>query len=560
MEWIILIIVILVVAVAAFLLVKNAEARANAIKVDSEKMLADAKADSERMLAAIKADNEKMLADAKADSERTIADLKTDNEKAMLAMKADNEKLMSAMRADSEKALALAKEESERRLSEVKAESMQRIDELKAEKDHAAEDYKTEKGKLETRQGALIEENTQLKADLETTRGLLDAMRSQAKKDEVERQEKFQTELNLAREQMRAQFEREMAERSEILKREAAESMDRLKREAAERMEALKQTNTQQIGLIVDPLKKQLEELHRLVDDNKLEQSKNTSALTASIKAVFEHDKERDKTTQSLAAALKNRGKVQGDWGEQVLENILRDSGLRKGEEYFVQENVKTDTGANIRPDVIVKGANGSRIVIDSKVSLTAYTDYVGAETDNERDAAIKANYDSIWQHVVELSDMKYDKEVDRAIPMVLMFVPNEGSYILAMNRDPQLGSKAYQKGVLIINPTNLMVVLRLMFLTWQNTRQERNNREILKAASDMYDKYCTFVEEYVKLGNQLNTARTTYDKGLGQLREGRGNLSKRLENLRQYGVTPAKQIPEKMQSITDESTDEDNE
>ena len=571
MEWIILIIVILVVAVAAFLLVKNAEARANAIKVDSEKMLAnakadgermlaDAKADSERMLAAIKADNEKMLADAKADSERTIADLKTDNEKAMLAMKADNEKLMSAMRADSEKALALAKEESERRLSEVKAESMQRIDELKAEKDHAAEDYKAEKGKLETRQGALIEENTQLKADLETTRGLLDAMRSQAKKDEVERQEKFQTELNLAREQMRAQFEREMAERSEILKREAAESMDRLKREAAERMEALKQTNTQQIGLIVDPLKKQLEELHRLVDDNKLEQSKNTSALTASIKAVFEHDKERDKTTQSLAAALKNRGKVQGDWGEQVLENILRDSGLRKGEEYFVQENVKTDTGANIRPDVIVKGANGSRIVIDSKVSLTAYTDYVGAETDNERDAAIKANYDSIWQHVVELSDMKYDKEVDRAIPMVLMFVPNEGSYILAMNRDPQLGSKAYQKGVLIINPTNLMVVLRLMFLTWQNTRQERNNREILKAASDMYDKYCTFVEEYVKLGNQLNTARTTYDKGLGQLREGRGNLSKRLENLRQYGVTPAKQIPEKMQSITDESTDEDNE
>ena len=538
MEWIILIIVILVVAVAAFLLVKNAEARANAIKVDSEKMLAD----------------------AKADSERTIADLKTDNEKAMLAMKADNEKLMSAMRADSEKALALAKEESERRLSEVKAESMQRIDELKAEKDHAAEDYKAEKGKLETRQGALIEENTQLKADLETTRGLLDAMRSQAKKDEVERQEKFQTELNLAREQMRAQFEREMAERSEILKREAAESMDRLKREAAERMEALKQTNTQQIGLIVDPLKKQLEELHRLVDDNKLEQSKNTSALTASIKAVFEHDKERDKTTQSLAAALKNRGKVQGDWGEQVLENILRDSGLRKGEEYFVQENVKTDTGANIRPDVIVKGANGSRIVIDSKVSLTAYTDYVGAETDNERDAAIKANYDSIWQHVVELSDMKYDKEVDRAIPMVLMFVPNEGSYILAMNRDPQLGSKAYQKGVLIINPTNLMVVLRLMFLTWQNTRQERNNREILKAASDMYDKYCTFVEEYVKLGNQLNTARTTYDKGLGQLREGRGNLSKRLENLRQYGVTPAKQIPEKMQSITDESTDEDNE
>lgn len=456
-------------------------------------------------------------------------------------------------KADGARIMKEVKAEAEHRLAEQKAEGLRRIEELKSDRDKAQEEYKTDRASWQSKSEGLVEENTQLRAALESTQSLLKAANEQAKKDEEERQERFQTELKLAREQMRAQFEREMADRSDILKREASERMERLKQEAEERMESMRQTNTQQMSQIVDPLKKQLEELHRLVDDNKLEQSKNTSALAASIKAVFEHDKERDKTTQSLAAALKNRGKVQGDWGEQVLENILRDSGLRRGEEYFVQENVKTDSGANIRPDIIVKSANGSRIVIDSKVSLTAYTDYVGAETDEERQAAIKANYDSIWQHVVELSDMKYDKEVDRAIPMVLMFVPNEGSYILAMNRDPQLGSKAYQKGVLIINPTNLMVVLRLMFLTWQNTRQEKNNREILKAASDMYDKYCTFVEEYVKLGNQLNTARTTYDKGLGQLREGRGNLSKRLENLRQYGVTPAKQIPEKMQSLTDE-------
>jgi DNA recombination protein RmuC len=456
-------------------------------------------------------------------------------------------------KADGARIMKEVKAEAEHRLAEQKAEGLRRIEELKSDRDKAQEEYKTDRASWQSKSEGLVEENTQLRAALESTQSLLKAANEQAKKDEEERQERFQTELKLAREQMRAQFEREMADRSDILKREASERMERLKQEAEERMESMRQTNTQQMSQIVDPLKKQLEELHRLVDDNKLEQSKNTSALAASIKAVFEHDKERDKTTQSLAAALKNRGKVQGDWGEQVLENILRDSGLRRGEEYFVQENVKTDSGANIRPDIIVKSANGSRIVIDSKVSLTAYTDYVGAETDEERQAAIKANYDSIWQHVVELSDMKYDKEVERAIPMVLMFVPNEGSYILAMNRDPQLGSKAYQKGVLIINPTNLMVVLRLMFLTWQNTRQEKNNREILKAASDMYDKYCTFVEEYVKLGNQLNTARTTYDKGLGQLREGRGNLSKRLENLRQYGVTPAKQIPEKMQSLTDE-------
>ena len=153
----------------------------------------------------------------------------------------------------------------------------------------------------------------------------------------------------------------------------------------------------------------------------------------------------------------------------------------------------------------------------------------------------------------MELSDKKYHKDVDNAVPMVLMFIPNEGSYILAMNRDPQLGAKAYRKGVLIINPTNLMVVLRLMFLTWQNTRQEKNNREILSAAAKIYEKYSTFAEGYVSLGNQLNTARTTYERGLGQLKEGKGNLSKQLQDLLQYGVTPTKQIPEKMQSLTDE-------
>ena len=500
----------------------------------------------------------------KAEGEHQLVVMKTEHEQRMKDQRTEAEHRMSELRTEAARAFAEYKAAAERAQEEYKQNVQAQMEELRNRSESDLRETKRERDDEKSRKDRLINENTALKASLETTQGLLKAAQEQAAKDERERQEKFDTELRLAREQMRAQFEREMAERSETLKHEAHERMERLKqesdermetlrREAEERMETLKQTNTQQMSQIVDPLKKQLDELHRLVDDNKLEQSKNTSALAASIKAVFEHDKERDKTTQSLAEALKNRGKVQGDWGELVLENILRDSGLRRGEEYFVQENVKTATGANVRPDVIVKGADGSRIIIDSKVSLTAYTDYVGAENDEERTAAIKANYDSIWQHVVELSDMKYDKEVERAIPMVLMFVPNEGSYILAMNKDPQLGSKAYQKGVLIINPTNLMVVLRLMFMTWQNTRQERNNREILKAAGDLYDKYCIFAEQYVKLGNQLNTARSTYDTGMLQLREGRGNLSKRLETLRKFGVTPTKQIPENMQSLSND-------
>jgi DNA recombination protein RmuC len=368
-------------------------------------------------------------------------------------------------------------------------------------------------------------------AALHATQEALIQAKEQANKDADTQQKIFQTELNLARESMRTQFEKEMMERTEQLKK----------------------INAEQMKQVVSPLKRELDLLRELVAQSKESSDKNTASLAQSIKSIIEHDQARDKTTQTLANALKNRGKVQGDWGEQVLTNILRDSGLREGEEYLVQDNVKDETGKNLRPDVIVKGADGTRIIIDSKVSLSAYTDYVGAEDEEQRKSAIKANYESIWKHVEELSNKNYAAIVDKAVPIVLMFVPNEGSYILAMNHDPSLGSKAYQKGVLVINPTNLVVVLRLILMTWQNTRQEKNYQAIRKAASGIYEKYVTFTESYLTLGRQIDAARATYEKGVGQLREGRGNLSSKLESLLQYGVTTNKHLPEEMTPILGE-------
>ena len=368
-------------------------------------------------------------------------------------------------------------------------------------------------------------------AQLAATMQILEQTKNQAIKDAQAQQKTFQDELTIARESMRAQFEKEMLNRAEQLKK----------------------ANTENMQQVVEPLKRELDLLREVVNKSKESSDKNTASLAQSIKNIIEHDLQRDKTTQTLADALKNRGKVQGDWGEQVLTNILRDSGLREGEEYFVQDNVKDGEGNNLRPDVIVNGADGSRVIIDSKVSLTAYADYVGAEDDHQRKVAIKANYDSIWKHVEELSKKNYDRVVEKAVPIVLMFVPNEGSYILAMNYDSSLGSKAYQKGILIINPTNLMVVLRLIFLTWQNTRQEKNYEAIRKAAAGIYEKYTTFAESYVALGRQIETARNTYEKGVGQLREGRGNLSSRLESLLQYGVTTSKSLPTEMTPILGE-------
>ena len=386
----------------------------------------------------------------------------------------------------------------------------------------------SEREKLLSDKELYISERATLQAEVKAGEMALQVVQEQAQKDEDKRKEDLKTELQLARDAMRAQFEKEMAERTETLKH----------------------TNAEQMRQVVEPLQQELKRLQDVVDKTKESSDKNTASLAQSIQYVLEHDKERDKTTQTLANALKNRGKVQGDWGEQVLANILRDSGLREGEEFFVQDNVKDEEGRNLRPDVVVKGADGSRIIIDSKVSLSAYSDYVGAETDEDRKAADKANYDSIWRHVEELSTKNYSRLVEHALPIVLMFVPNEGSYILAMNHDSQLGSRAYKKGVLIINPTNLVVVLRLIFMTWQNTRQEKNCEEIMRLAAGIYEKYTTFADSYVTLGNQLKTLTNTYDKGAGQLRDGNGNLSGRIEKLLHYGVSSNKSIPETLQSV----------
>lgn len=387
--------------------------------------------------------------------------------------------------------------------------------------------------KLQQQKELLMRQEATTAAQLLHAEQAINDAKEQAQKELEKQKSMFQTELELARESMRTHFQQEMNTRTE----------------------QFKQTNTEHMMQIVAPLKRELDLLRELTTQSKESSDKNTASLAQSIKNIIEHDQQRDKTTQTLANALKNRGKVQGDWGEQVLTNILRDSGLREGQEFFVQDNVKDEEGKNLRPDVVVHAADGSRIIIDSKVSLTAYSDYVGAEDDEQRKTAIKANYESIWKHVDELSKKNYNRLVDNAVPIVLMFVPNEGSYILAMNHDPSLGSKAYQKGVLIINPTNLMVVLRLILLTWQNTRQEKNYEAIRKAAAGIYEKYAVFAENYLTLGRQIDTIRTTYDKGVGQLREGRGNLSSRLESLLQYGVTTTKSLPEDIQPILGNET-----
>lgn len=358
-------------------------------------------------------------------------------------------------------------------------------------------------------------------------------IKEQNEKELTRRDEQFETTLRLAREQMKTQFEDETKRRSEQLKVENAERM----------------------SAVVKPLQDELDKLRTLVSEAKEKSDKSTSALEKSIEMMIQSDRERDKTTQDLANALKNRGKVHGDWGEQVLSDILRDSGLREGVEYFLQHNEKGEDGSNLRPDVIVKAPDGATIVIDSKVSLTAYTDYVGAENEDERAKAVKENYASIWGHVTELAQKDYSKVVENAVPRVLMFVPNEGSYLLALNKDQSLLRSAYKKNVIIVNPTNLMLTLQLILITWHNARQEENCAKILKEAEAIFEKYVVFSKSYEVIGKHIKDADKAYQTALGQLSEGKGNLSRRIDNLRQLGVQSANRISKTiMPEIEDEN------
>lgn len=390
--------------------------------------------------------------------------------------------------------LAQTREEADRRLAQTKAEADHRLAQIREEADHRLAESKSEAAQQ------------------------LEASKKQ-------REEDFARQLDA----MKAQF---VAVSEELLQKRANE---------------FKGANKEQMDSITQPLLKELDNMRKQLGETKEGSDKNIAELNGALKKMMEQSVKLGQDAENLAEALKNRGKVQGDWGEQVLTNILLNSGLREDEEFFTQKNFKDKEGKDFRPDVVVKSADGTQIIVDSKVSLTAYSDYVSAEDDAARNKAIKENCESVWAHVEELAAKNYPSIVPGALPYVLMFVPNEGSYILAMNHDPQIGIKAYKKGVLIINPTNLMMALSLILFTWKNTRQEENCGKIMKAAEGLFDKFCTFSETFVTLGNQLATASRSYDQAKGQLKDGQGNIVSRLENMQKLGLTTTKAISEKL-------------
>ena len=362
--------------------------------------------------------------------------------------------------------------------------------------------------------------------------------------------------------QMRQENDRQWAEKMEALRQEmqrmTAEQQKAAAEQLAAKQSALQKNNRLQMDELLKPIKEQFADFKKSVEDSKTQNEVNKKELQSTFEAtmkLFQQEQQQAVTSlkeqtskigsdaANLTKALKGDSKLQGDWGEMVLETILENSGLRKDEEFFIQENTKDENGKNFRPDVIVRFPEGRSVVIDSKVSLTAYTDALAADNDADRDRLMKAHALSVRKHIDELAEKDYSKLVDDAIGFVLMFIPNETSYIAAMKQQPELSRYAYQKKIIIISPSNLLMALQLAYNLWQYDRQNKNVEKIVKTAADLYDKVAGFEETFTNIGDVLSRLSTTYDKAKKQLYEGSGNVMRRVESLKSLGVTPKKQI-----------------
>lgn len=309
------------------------------------------------------------------------------------------------------------------------------------------------------------------------------------------------------------------------------------------------------------PLREDLQRFGRQVTETYQEESRERFSLKNEIKNLVERSQAISEETTNLTRALRGDSKVQGDWGEMILERILERSGLRRGEEYFVQETLRDESGrlittednrGGLRPDVIVRYPNSGAMVIDSKVSLTAYSRYLSADTDEVRTIALREHLQSIRKHIDELSRKKYEEHVSGAANFVMLFIPNEPAYSLALSHEPNLWEEAYAKNVVLINGTNLIAALRMAQDMWQRERQERNIRLILEKATGLYDQFALFTKTFVKVGERLQAAKEDFDRAQGQLSEGRGNLVRRVEQLKELGVKTNKTISTKLLSEED--------
>lgn len=349
----------------------------------------------------------------------------------------------------------------------------------------------------------------------------------------------------------------EVAKMQELAKSEFQNLANKILDEKSEKFTALNQNN---LKTILEPFQEKIAELRNKVGETYDKESKERFSLGEKVKELALLNQQISEDAKKLTRALKGESKTQGNWGEMILESILEKSGLVKGREYFLEHELRDEdnkalfsefSGKKMRPDAVVKYPDERNVIIDSKVSLTAFTDLVD-ETDAEiYEVKLHQHLNSIKNHIKQLSDKAYD-DYDKSLDFVMMFIPSESAYIAAMQADPNLWNFAYDKRILLLNPSNLITSLKLVSDLWKREYQNKNAMEIAERGAKLYDKFVGFVENMEKLGKNIDQAKNTYNDAFKQLSTGNDNLITQTVKLKSLGIKNKKNLPQSLEESSE--------
>ena len=363
---------------------------------------------------------------------------------------------------------------------------------------------------------------------------------------------KLTTTLELERSQTKEKFEfRENTEKQ--LSNQFKILADEILEEKSRKFTDQNKTNLDQI---LEPLKIKISEFQGKVQEVYIQEGKDRSALSEQVKQLMALNNQLSDDAHNLTQALKGQSKAQGNWGELILERVLEASGLRKGHEYNVQISHVREDGTRVQPDVVIHLPENRHLIVDAKVSLTAYEIHANADNDPERNAAIKKHLESVRSHIKELSEKNYQQLYGlQSFDFVLMFIPVEPAFMLAISHDNNLWLESWNKNILLVSPSTLLFVVRTVAHLWKQEQQNRNAQEIASRGAELYNKLAGFVDDLNMLGKRLQQAQISYDDAYSKFSKGKGNVIRQAEMLKQLGVKPTKPLS---QNLTADPTPDD--
>ena len=304
--------------------------------------------------------------------------------------------------------------------------------------------------------------------------------------------------------------------------------------------------NQQNLKNILNPLQEKITDFEKKVENTHKESIDYHAALRQQIIGLKDLNVQMSKETVNLTKALKGDSKIQGNWGELVLERVLEKSGLEKGREYEIQKSFVTEEGNRVQPDVVINLPDGKKMIVDSKVSLTAYEKYINEDDEEQKSAFLKEHVNSLKRHVEQLGNKNYQHLYEMESPdFVLLFIPIEPAFAIALNEDTQLYNKAFEKNIVIVTPSTLLATLRTIDSMWTNQKQQDNAIEIARQAGALYDKFEGFVTDLVKIGKKMDEAKSEYEGAMNKLVDGRGNLITSVQKLKIMGAKAKKSLPD---------------